>query len=97
MCLGGRRKAISLSVWFYRSPGHTLHDPWTAGIPFLRSYRVEENLKREILQRVTADVPGLLSVDLLDLMPELATRDSPGLADAISFSQLSGSRSTRPA
>jgi hypothetical protein len=66
-------ETISLPVWFCHTPGHRLYGLWTAAVPFLQSYGGEEALKREILRRVVADVPGLLSVDLLNLMKQLAT------------------------
>ena len=66
--------SIELPVWFCELPGHRLFGLWLEKIPYLNAFHGEEELKRTIVRRVIADVPELLSVDLLEIFASLATR-----------------------
>ncbi len=64
-------EVVHLPIWFCQAKGHDLYGEWTSAVPFLQSFRSESGLKRAIVERVVADVPELLSIDLLELLVKL--------------------------
>jgi ABC-type branched-subunit amino acid transport system ATPase component len=66
---------VDVPVWFLQTQGHQLEAALKQAFPQLCRFKKEDELKREILNKVIDDVPDLLSVDFIDLFKKIQDVD----------------------
>lgn len=65
------QKSIELPKHFLVYPGHKLAEKIMITFPPLNSYRKEDRLKTEIIEKIIDDIPEILSSDLERLLKEI--------------------------
>ncbi|MGH9822799.1 MAG: ATP-binding protein, partial [Blastocatellia bacterium] len=64
--IGG--ESVVVPSWYLTMRGHDLEDGLKVVFPELKRYQREPELKREVLNKVIDDLPGLISSDILSIL-----------------------------